>query len=79
MTERGWQGRVNPSNAGPGGYVLERTMRGVKERVRFSTTDLLQLRLTPARMDRYRSEWLAGSLRGATESCARAKDVGRRR
>ena len=30
-TERGWQGRVNPSNEGPGGYVLERTVRGVKE------------------------------------------------
>ncbi len=32
-TERGWEGRVNPSNEGPGGYVFERTVRGVKEAV----------------------------------------------
>ena len=30
-TERGWQGRVNPSNEGSGGYVFERTVRGVRE------------------------------------------------
>ncbi|MCK5746277.1 MAG: DNA topoisomerase (ATP-hydrolyzing) subunit B [Oricola sp.] len=30
-TERGWTGRVNPSNDGTGGYVFERTVRGVKE------------------------------------------------
>jgi DNA gyrase subunit B len=31
-TERGWQGRVNPSNEeGTGGYVFERTVRGVRE------------------------------------------------
>jgi DNA gyrase subunit B len=30
-TERGWQGRVNPSNEGTGGYIFERTVRGVKE------------------------------------------------
>jgi DNA gyrase subunit B len=30
-TERGWRGRVNPSNEGPGGYVFERTVRGVRE------------------------------------------------
>ncbi|MGO4833500.1 toprim domain-containing protein, partial [Rhizobiaceae sp. 2RAB30] len=30
-TERGWQGRTNPSNEGPGGYIFERTVRGVKE------------------------------------------------
>ncbi|CAG1014776.1 MAG: DNA topoisomerase (ATP-hydrolyzing) subunit B [Rhizobiaceae bacterium] len=30
-TERGWLGRVNPSNEGPGGYVFERTVRGVRE------------------------------------------------
>src|SRR5690606_13231069 len=30
-TERGWEGRVNPSNEGAGGLVLERTVRGVKE------------------------------------------------
>jgi len=32
-TERGWQGRVNPSNDGTGGYVFERTVRGVREMV----------------------------------------------
>ncbi|MCI5077855.1 DNA topoisomerase (ATP-hydrolyzing) subunit B [Oricola sp.] len=33
-TERGWTGRVNPSNEpGAGGYIFERTVRGVKEAV----------------------------------------------
>ncbi len=32
-TERGWTGRTSISNEGPGGYVLERTVRGVKESV----------------------------------------------
>ncbi|XHC00172.1 DNA topoisomerase (ATP-hydrolyzing) subunit B [Nitratireductor sp. ac15] len=30
-TERGWEGRVNPSNEGAGGYLFERTVRGVRE------------------------------------------------
>jgi DNA gyrase subunit B len=30
-TERGWSGRINPSNEGGGGLVFERTVRGVKE------------------------------------------------
>ena len=30
-TERGWQGRVNPSNEGAGGLVFERHVRGVRE------------------------------------------------
>ncbi|MBK8457880.1 MAG: DNA topoisomerase (ATP-hydrolyzing) subunit B [Phyllobacteriaceae bacterium] len=30
-TERGWTGRVNPSNEAAGGLVFERTVRGVKE------------------------------------------------
>ncbi|MGQ2904481.1 MAG: DNA topoisomerase (ATP-hydrolyzing) subunit B [Neoaquamicrobium sediminum] len=30
-TERGWEGRVNPSNDGAGGLVFERTVRGVRE------------------------------------------------
>jgi DNA gyrase subunit B len=30
-TERGWTGRMSTSNEGPGGYVFERTVRGVKE------------------------------------------------
>ena len=30
-TERGWQGRVNPSNEGLGGYLFERTVRGVRD------------------------------------------------
>ncbi|MAW86963.1 MAG: DNA topoisomerase (ATP-hydrolyzing) subunit B [Phyllobacteriaceae bacterium] len=36
-TERGWEGRVSPANdpdaPGSGGYVLERTVRGVREAV----------------------------------------------
>ncbi|RIK85302.1 MAG: DNA gyrase subunit B [Hyphomicrobiales bacterium] len=30
-TERGWEGRANPSNEGAGGLVFERTVRGVRE------------------------------------------------
>ena len=30
-TERGWEGRTATTNEGPGGYILERTVRGVKE------------------------------------------------
>jgi DNA gyrase subunit B len=30
-TERGWHGRAATSHDGPGGYILERTVRGVKE------------------------------------------------
>lgn len=30
-TERGWHGRTATSHEGPGGYILERTVRGVKE------------------------------------------------
>ncbi|MGE0502726.1 MAG: DNA topoisomerase (ATP-hydrolyzing) subunit B [Rhizobiaceae bacterium] len=30
-TERGWTGRVNTSNESAGGYVFERTVRGVKD------------------------------------------------
>ncbi|MGB7430885.1 MAG: DNA topoisomerase (ATP-hydrolyzing) subunit B [Ahrensia sp.] len=32
-TERGWTGRLNPSNEGAGGFIFERTVRGVKEAV----------------------------------------------
>ena len=32
-TERGWEGRLNPSNDGTGGLIFERTVRGVKETV----------------------------------------------
>ncbi len=32
-TERGWQGRLNPANDGTGGYIFERTVRGVREHV----------------------------------------------
>jgi DNA gyrase subunit B len=50
-TERGWQGRVNPSNEGPGGYVLERTVRGVKEA---AVLDMGLLNSADARaLDRY--------------------------
>ncbi len=32
-TERGWSGHMSTSNEGPGGYVFERTVRGVREYV----------------------------------------------
>ena len=32
-TERGWEGRLNTANDGTGGYVFERTVRGVRELV----------------------------------------------
>jgi DNA gyrase subunit B len=32
-TERGWHGRTATSNEGPGGYIFERTVRGVREYV----------------------------------------------
>jgi DNA gyrase subunit B len=49
--ERGWEGRVNPSNEGPGGYVFERTLRGVKE---VATLDTGLLGSADARaLDRY--------------------------
>ncbi|WP_274423609.1 DNA topoisomerase (ATP-hydrolyzing) subunit B [Chelativorans sp. YIM 93263] len=30
-TERGWEGRLNPSNEGAGGFLFERTVRGVRD------------------------------------------------
>ncbi len=54
-TERGWSGRLNPSNDGTGGYVFERTVRGVRELV---TLDAALIGSADARaLDRY-----AGSL-----------------
>ncbi|BCH20554.1 DNA gyrase subunit B [Mesorhizobium sp. L-8-10] len=50
-TERGWQGRTNPSNEGPGGYIFERTVRGVKEA---AVLDMALLNSADARaLDRY--------------------------
>jgi DNA gyrase subunit B len=50
-TERGWQGRVNPSNEGSGGYVFERTVRGVRE---IAVLDAALLGSADARaLDRY--------------------------
>ncbi|MEO3386841.1 DNA topoisomerase (ATP-hydrolyzing) subunit B [Mesorhizobium sp. CAU 1741] len=50
-TERGWEGRVNPSNEGAGGLVFERTVRGVRELV---TLDAGLLGSADARaLDRY--------------------------
>jgi DNA gyrase subunit B len=55
-TERGWQGRAEPSNEGVGGLFFERTVRGVKEVV---TLDAALLGSADARaLDRY-----AGRLR----------------
>ncbi len=50
-TERGWEGRLNPANDGTGGYVFERTVRGVKEAV---TLDASLIGSADARaLDRY--------------------------
>ena len=50
-TERGWEGRLSASNEGPGGYLFERTLRGVKE---VSSLDLGLLNSADARaLDRY--------------------------
>ena len=50
-TERGWVGRISTSNEGPGGFVFERTVRGVKE---FALLDLALINSADARqLDRY--------------------------
>ena len=50
-TERGWTGRLSTSNEGPGGYVFERTVRGVKE---YAQLDLGLINSADARaLDRY--------------------------
>ncbi|MBL8581166.1 MAG: DNA topoisomerase (ATP-hydrolyzing) subunit B [Rhizobiaceae bacterium] len=50
-TERGWSGRINPSNEGPGGYVFERTVRSVKE---VAMLDMALINSADARaIDRY--------------------------
>ncbi len=50
-TERGWAGRLSTSNEGPGGYVFERTVRGVKE---FAQLDMALINSADARaLDRY--------------------------
>ena len=50
-TERGWSGRLSTSNEGPGGYVFERTVRGVKE---FAQLDMALINSADARaLDRY--------------------------
>jgi DNA gyrase subunit B len=50
-TERGWQGRLATSNEGPGGFVFERTVRGVKE---VATLDMGLINSTDARaLDRH--------------------------
>ncbi|MGB3391244.1 MAG: DNA topoisomerase (ATP-hydrolyzing) subunit B [Pseudaminobacter sp.] len=50
-TERGWQGRTSPSNEGPGGFIFERMVRGVKE---YAQIDMGLLNSADARaLDRY--------------------------
>ncbi|MDR7031455.1 DNA topoisomerase (ATP-hydrolyzing) subunit B [Mesorhizobium sp. BE184] len=50
-TERGWTGRTSTSNEGPGGYVFERTVRGVKE---YAHLDMGLINSADARaLDRY--------------------------
>ena len=51
-TERGWQGRMSTSNEGPGGFVFERMVRGVKE---YAHLDMALINSADARaLDRYR-------------------------
>ncbi|MDQ2703968.1 MAG: toprim domain-containing protein, partial [Pseudomonadota bacterium] len=50
-TERGWSGSLSTSNEGPGGYVFERTVRGVKE---IAQLDMALVNSADARaLDRY--------------------------
>ncbi|RUM96520.1 DNA topoisomerase (ATP-hydrolyzing) subunit B [Pseudaminobacter arsenicus] len=50
-TERGWHGRTSPSNEGLGGFIFERTVRGVKE---YAQIDMALLNSADARaLDRY--------------------------
>ena len=50
-TERGWSGRLSTSNEGSGGYVFERTVRGVKE---YAQLDIGLINSADARaLDRY--------------------------
>jgi DNA gyrase subunit B len=50
-TERGWQGRTSSSNEGSGGFIFERTVRGVKE---YANLDMALLGSADARaLDRY--------------------------
>ena len=50
-TERGWTGRLSTSNEGTGGYIFERTVRGVKE---FAQLDQGLINSADARaLDRY--------------------------
>jgi DNA gyrase subunit B len=50
-TERGWSGRLTPSNEGTGGFVFERMVRGVRE---YANIDLGLINSADARaLDRY--------------------------
>ncbi|MDP3899043.1 MAG: DNA topoisomerase (ATP-hydrolyzing) subunit B [Mesorhizobium sp.] len=50
-TERGWEGRVSPSNEGPGGFICERMVRGVRE---YAHIDMGLINSADARaLDRY--------------------------
>src|SRR5690606_33861158 len=50
-TERGWSGRLSTSNEGNGGFIFERTVRGVRE---YAQVDLGLLNSADARaLDRY--------------------------
>ena len=50
-TERGWSGRVDRPTRDPGGFVFERTVRGVKE---YAHLDMALINSADARaLDRY--------------------------
>ncbi|MEP2937983.1 MAG: DNA gyrase subunit B [Nitratireductor sp.] len=70
-TERGWEGRMATSNEGPGGFIFERTVRGVKDVVHL---DMALIGSADARaLHRY-----AGRLEEVygTQPVLRRKDVG---
>ena len=57
-TERGWSGRLNPSNDGAGGFIFERTVRGVRE---VQTIDANLIRSSDARALTQLAERLDGA------------------
>ncbi|SMH33619.1 DNA topoisomerase (ATP-hydrolyzing) subunit B [Mesorhizobium australicum] len=69
-TERGWEGRTSTSNEGAGGFIFERTVRGVRE---YAHLDMGLLNSADARaLDRYAQR--LGEVYG-TPPVLRRKDV----
>ena len=77
-TERGWTGRMSTSNEGPGGFVFERTVRGVKE---YAHLDIGLINSADARqLDRYAArlgEVYRQAAGAAPQGCHRDRSPGR--